>query len=150
MERVWKFALQLSTAGVNPMASTVRRYRRPMSAKLAGVKDVLYHPGLPTLRQMDRDDVMMKLPTEHSRTTTAFPRGTYMQNMDWITTNWPQNRQLIMYIYMSWTWRAIVVLHIGSWRWHDAGHNFKSKQVILRRWLAVCCMVVVQESAARY
>lgn len=60
-------------------AAPVRRYSlgaaRPMSAKLASVKDMLYHPNLPTFRQMDRDDVMRKLPTEHCRTTTTCSRG---------------------------------------------------------------------------
>ena len=46
-----------------------------MSAKLASVKDVLYNPALPTLRKMDRDDAMSKLPSEHSRTTTNCTKG---------------------------------------------------------------------------
>lgn len=57
------------------LAFPARRYSRPMSAKLAGVKDVLYNPGLPSLRRMDRDDVMKKLPTEHCRTTSSYSRG---------------------------------------------------------------------------
>ena len=39
--------------------------------KLASVKEGLYHPGLPTLRRMDRDTTMHRLPDEHSRTTTS-------------------------------------------------------------------------------
>ncbi|XP_019361452.1 PREDICTED: testis, prostate and placenta-expressed protein [Gavialis gangeticus] len=43
----------------------------PRTSRLAGVKDRLYHPALPTLRQMDMDTAMNKLPDEHSRTATA-------------------------------------------------------------------------------
>jgi hypothetical protein len=49
--------------------------RKPPSAKLPSVKEVLYHPALPTLRKMDRDEVLQKLPTEHSRTTTDCTKG---------------------------------------------------------------------------
>ena len=52
------------------------RYERPSSVKLASVKHELYHPRLPTLRRMDMDNTTHKLPTEHSRTTTACSRGT--------------------------------------------------------------------------
>ncbi|XP_043918158.1 testis, prostate and placenta-expressed protein [Protopterus annectens] len=41
------------------------------TVKLAGVKEVLYHPSLPTLRRMDMDTVAHKLPDEHCRTMTA-------------------------------------------------------------------------------
>ena len=40
-------------------------------SKLASVKKKLYHPKLPTIRNMDRDDVCMRLASEHSRTTTV-------------------------------------------------------------------------------
>jgi len=43
--------------------------RRPKSAKLAGMKFDLYDSTLPTLRKMDRDDVLQRLPYEHSRTS---------------------------------------------------------------------------------
>ena len=38
---------------------------------LSSVKEGIYHPRLPTLRQMDRDTTMHRLPDEHSRTTTS-------------------------------------------------------------------------------
>ena len=44
-------------------------------AKLAGLKQGLYHPRLPTLRKMDMDTITHKLPTEHARTTTTCPSG---------------------------------------------------------------------------
>uniref|UniRef100_A0A8C4W024 Sperm microtubule inner protein 8 n=1 Tax=Gopherus evgoodei TaxID=1825980 RepID=A0A8C4W024_9SAUR len=43
----------------------------PKKVMLAGVKDRLFHPDLPTLRQMDMDSAGNKLPDEHSRTTTV-------------------------------------------------------------------------------
>lgn len=54
---------------------------RTSSAKLAGMKQGLYHPRLPTLRRMDRDDAMNKLPTEHSRTTTTLTRGRFREHI---------------------------------------------------------------------
>ncbi|XP_047290033.1 sperm microtubule inner protein 8 isoform X2 [Homo sapiens] len=38
--------------------------------QLAGVKQQLYHPALPTLRHMDRDTVKACLPDEHCQSTT--------------------------------------------------------------------------------
>ncbi|XP_069510536.1 sperm microtubule inner protein 8 isoform X2 [Ambystoma mexicanum] len=38
---------------------------------LAGVKSVLYHPLLPTIRRMEADSISGKLSDEHSRTTTC-------------------------------------------------------------------------------
>ena len=47
---------------------------RPKSAKLAGLKFGLHDVvTLPTLREMDRDDVMQRLPHEHSRTSRGNP-----------------------------------------------------------------------------
>ena len=43
----------------------------PNKAKLCSVKHRLYHPDLPTIRHMDRDDNCMMLPYQHSRTTTS-------------------------------------------------------------------------------
>uniref|UniRef100_A0A6J0TY92 Sperm microtubule inner protein 8 n=1 Tax=Pogona vitticeps TaxID=103695 RepID=A0A6J0TY92_9SAUR len=43
----------------------------PRRVMLAGVKDHLYHPFLPTLRRMDMDTVANKLTDEHSRTATC-------------------------------------------------------------------------------
>ncbi|KAJ1082014.1 hypothetical protein NDU88_002186 [Pleurodeles waltl] len=49
---------------------------------LAGVKEVLYHPLLPTIRRMEADTMSGKLSDEHSRTTTCctkedFERSTF-------------------------------------------------------------------------
>ncbi|KAM6430187.1 sperm microtubule inner protein 8 [Liasis olivaceus] len=54
----------------------------PKKIMLAGVKDHLYHPCLPTLRRMDMDTVANRLTDEHSRTTTTcskedFQRATF-------------------------------------------------------------------------
>lgn len=38
--------------------------------QLSDVKRSIYHPSEPTLRQIDRDDVLHKLPDEHCRHTT--------------------------------------------------------------------------------
>lgn len=38
--------------------------------RLAGIKRGIYNPALPTLRKIDRDDVLCKLSDEHSRHTT--------------------------------------------------------------------------------
>ena len=48
-------------------------YNEPPFRKvmLASVKESIYHPRLPTLRQMDRDTTMHRLPDEHSRTSTS-------------------------------------------------------------------------------
>ena len=43
--------------------------------QLAGIKECLYHPRLPTLRRMDMDTIAHKLPHEHCRTTTPCTRG---------------------------------------------------------------------------
>ncbi|XP_074141981.1 sperm microtubule inner protein 8 isoform X2 [Sminthopsis crassicaudata] len=42
----------------------------PKRNMLSGVKQQLYHPYLPTLRQMDMDTVLGKLPEEHCQTST--------------------------------------------------------------------------------
>uniref|UniRef100_A0A6I8NYU8 Uncharacterized protein n=1 Tax=Ornithorhynchus anatinus TaxID=9258 RepID=A0A6I8NYU8_ORNAN len=46
---------------------------------LAGVKSQLYHPSLPTLRQMDIDTANSRLPDEHCRTTTLLTKGDFDQ-----------------------------------------------------------------------
>ena len=43
--------------------------------KLAGVKECLYHPKLPTFRRIDMDTAAHKLPDHHCRTTTPCTRG---------------------------------------------------------------------------
>ncbi|KAJ6666171.1 hypothetical protein lerEdw1_001075 [Lerista edwardsae] len=54
----------------------------PKKTMLAAVKDTLYHPVLPTLRQMDMDTIANKLTDEHCRTSTVcckedFANGTF-------------------------------------------------------------------------
>ncbi|KAM3828559.1 sperm microtubule inner protein 8 [Vipera latastei] len=54
----------------------------PKKTMLAGVKDRLYHPCLPTLRRMDMDTMAHRLTDTHSRTTTTcskedFQRATF-------------------------------------------------------------------------
>ncbi|XP_059143005.1 testis, prostate and placenta-expressed protein-like [Physella acuta] len=39
--------------------------------RLASVKTTLFHPNLPTLRHIERDNKMCKLPDEHCQTTTC-------------------------------------------------------------------------------
>ena len=43
--------------------------------KLAGVKQQLYHPALPSLRRMDMDSVKACLSDEHCQTTTYCRKG---------------------------------------------------------------------------
>ncbi|XP_061450226.1 sperm microtubule inner protein 8 [Rhineura floridana] len=43
----------------------------PKRVMLAGVKDHIYHPFLPTLRRMDMDTMANRLTDEHSRTATT-------------------------------------------------------------------------------
>ncbi|XP_033013256.1 testis, prostate and placenta-expressed protein [Lacerta agilis] len=43
----------------------------PRKVMLSGVKHHIYHPRLPTLRQMDMDTAAFKLTDEHCRTTTT-------------------------------------------------------------------------------
>lgn len=46
-------------------------YRIPVGRRvqLVSVKEGIYHPRLPTIRQLDRDRVLQKLPDEHCRTS---------------------------------------------------------------------------------
>ena len=43
---------------------------------LAAIKTSIYNPALPTLRKIDRDDVLGKLSYEHSRHTTFLDKST--------------------------------------------------------------------------
>lgn len=47
----------------------------PKRTMLTSVKDTLYHPVLPTLRQMDMDTIANKLTNEHCRTSTVCCKG---------------------------------------------------------------------------
>ncbi|CAF1055652.1 unnamed protein product [Rotaria sordida] len=44
---------------------------QPHQSKLAAMKKQLYNPRLPTIRHMERDDVLCRLPDEHCRHTTS-------------------------------------------------------------------------------
>lgn len=43
----------------------------PKTKKLASVKHCMYHPELPTIRHMQRDNICRKLPIDHCRTATS-------------------------------------------------------------------------------
>ena len=45
--------------------------------KLASVKKQLYNPVLPTIRHMERDEVLCRLPEEHCRHTTSLSEGEF-------------------------------------------------------------------------
>uniref|UniRef100_A0A670YDI3 Sperm microtubule inner protein 8 n=1 Tax=Pseudonaja textilis TaxID=8673 RepID=A0A670YDI3_PSETE len=47
----------------------------PKKSLLAGVKEQLYHPCLPTLRRMDMDTVVNRLTDQHCRTSTTCSKG---------------------------------------------------------------------------
>ncbi|XP_029465132.1 testis, prostate and placenta-expressed protein [Rhinatrema bivittatum] len=49
-------------------------YSAPTLAKLAGIKEGIYNPNLPTIRLMDIDYMRGRLSDEHCRTTTALSR----------------------------------------------------------------------------
>ncbi|XP_078005465.1 sperm microtubule inner protein 8 isoform X2 [Phascolarctos cinereus] len=49
----------------------------PRRNMLPGVKQQLYHPYLPTLRQMDMDTVIAKLPDEHCQSSTYCCKGDF-------------------------------------------------------------------------
>uniref|UniRef100_A0A4X2MDJ9 Sperm microtubule inner protein 8 n=1 Tax=Vombatus ursinus TaxID=29139 RepID=A0A4X2MDJ9_VOMUR len=61
-------------ASVSPAIMFPTPPRRNM---LPGVKQQLYHPYLPTLRQMDMDTVMAKLPDEHCQSSTYCCKGDF-------------------------------------------------------------------------
>lgn len=62
---------------VNPMNIPSYSYQYPSFQKvqLAGVKEGLFHPKLPSFRRMDMDTAGHKLPDEHCRTTTSCGPG---------------------------------------------------------------------------
>ncbi|XP_068943693.1 sperm microtubule inner protein 8 [Petaurus breviceps papuanus] len=51
----------------------------PKKNMLPGVKQQLYHPYLPTLRRMDMDTVIAKLPDEHCQSSTFCSKGDFNQ-----------------------------------------------------------------------
>ena len=71
----------MTTVGVstfrhdNPKEVYVPSYSYPIPAgrrvQLVSVKEGIFHPRLPTIRQLDRDRVLHRLPDEHCRTSVA-------------------------------------------------------------------------------
>ena len=57
-------------------------HTQPQFPKLAGRKYSLYNPALPTYRQMERDDMLAKLPDEHCRHTTELSRQDFARAAD--------------------------------------------------------------------
>lgn len=48
---------------------------KPATRRLTAVKETLYNPMLPTLRRMDMDEILKKLPEKHSRFMTPLSKG---------------------------------------------------------------------------
>jgi hypothetical protein len=46
--------------------------------RLTTVKKQLYNPKLPTIRRIERDEVLGRLTDEHSRHTTTFTEGDFV------------------------------------------------------------------------
>ncbi|PVD21490.1 hypothetical protein C0Q70_19664 [Pomacea canaliculata] len=75
----------MTTVGVQPqtvervnalqLPSYAYHYPHFKRVQLAAVKEQLFHPNLPTLRRMEMDTHMQKLPDEHSRTSTTCGPG---------------------------------------------------------------------------
>lgn len=57
------------------MPDYLTRYQSTKLVKLAGVKRGIFNPLLPTIKQMQRDSLLGKLPDEHCRTTSTFSKG---------------------------------------------------------------------------
>ncbi len=57
------------------------RFRAPQY-KLASVKKEIYNPKIPTIRHMERDEVLCRLPDEHCRHTTPFTEGLVFLQMN--------------------------------------------------------------------
>ncbi|KAH0619434.1 hypothetical protein JD844_000048 [Phrynosoma platyrhinos] len=68
----------------------------PRKVSLAGVKDHLYHPFLPTLRRMDMDTVANRLTDEHSRTTTRCSKADF-ENATFTLAGVPNQRLPSLY-----------------------------------------------------
>jgi hypothetical protein len=51
------------------------RFQTTPRYKLASVKKQLYNPKLPSIRRIERDEVLCRLPDEHCRHTTSFTEG---------------------------------------------------------------------------
>jgi hypothetical protein len=53
------------------------RFQTAPRYKLASVKKQLYNPKLPSIRRIERDEVLCRLPEEHCRHTTSFTEGEF-------------------------------------------------------------------------
>lgn len=56
--------------------------------KLGAVKTGIFHPALPTLRRYEMDNIMQKLPEEHSQQTTTCCLGTRLlvtRSLRWVS-----------------------------------------------------------------
>lgn len=56
-------------------------YTKSHLVRLAGIKRGIYNPALPTLRKIDRDDVLCKLSDEHARHNTFLDQGKTKYNL---------------------------------------------------------------------
>ncbi|CAF0750812.1 unnamed protein product [Brachionus calyciflorus] len=65
-------------------------YSRDHLVRLASTKRGIYNPALPTLRKIDRDDVLCKLSDEHSRHTTFLDKDSFQSSS--IFFNYPSGR----------------------------------------------------------
>lgn len=63
----------------------LERVRRP----LAGVKQQLYHPALPSLRRMDMDTVKGCLSDEHCQSSTYYSKGQAVSLPAVRVSSWP-------------------------------------------------------------
>lgn len=66
-------------------------YSREQLVRLAAIKRGIYNPVLPTLRKIDRDDVLCKLSDEHSRHTTFVDKSIF--NDSSLYLNYPRGRE---------------------------------------------------------
>ncbi|RNA09131.1 hypothetical protein BpHYR1_020498, partial [Brachionus plicatilis] len=65
-------------------------YTKNHLVRLAGIKRGIYNPALPTLRKIDRDDVLCKLSDEHSRHTTFLDDSSFYNSSSFL--NYPNGR----------------------------------------------------------
>lgn len=84
---------------------------------LAGVKDTLYHPRLPTLRRMEMDSMVHKLSDEHSRTSTPCDQRSF-RNVR--ITTYDSERHLLPSLEITDTGRRLTHQHAdGNLGWNQ-------------------------------
>ncbi|UJR25586.1 hypothetical protein I4U23_006930 [Adineta vaga] len=76
----WNEFQHLSTQGRYITPRTFAEFRAPRY-KLASVKKQIYNPIVPTIRHIERDEVLCRLPDEHCRHTSSFTEEQF-QNFD--------------------------------------------------------------------